>query len=301
LKPKNAITFTPIRSALDQAFYEIDKAHEDPSRSVDIESAYSFLNHILIDNDRPCFSIISVPKFQWATSLGASITAELSRRYGRAVGYFSQRVSSTDLASQMVSFEARLDHNTMISGGLPSEHWPRLSVAAGGLADSSIHIDDTKFITVKAIRRRLKDLTNNSKIDLVIIDNLQFISCKSILRHKDRNNQRICQALRGVSEELNVSILLLSQFPAEYNPSSIDVGVEFESLPFLKDYRNMPDAVLYLAQGEPEGEARPFDLHICYNQKGPTGVIKLMRVYDDGGFLEYHNFKQGRRVKEKTK
>jgi len=149
-----------------------------------------------------------------------------------------------------------------------------------------LYIDDTHPLTVKAFRRQALKMIKKSKIDLFVIDNLQFILCKKPFKNKARNYQKICQSLKDISEELSVSILLMSEFSGKVDPDDIDVTNDCRSLPFLQDFGKIPDAELCLIPGERDGNYRAYNLHICRNREGITGTVKLKQNLINSGFKD---------------
>ncbi len=283
LEPKKG--FQPIRIALDHAFSEMDGLHGNENFGSNPSKGLAPLNNILFESERPRFSIISVPiRPGETTDIGGSITAELSTRFDRKIGYFSMQASSLYFSSILLSAVSNVDFRMMRTGKVPKELWPRLSVSAGNISEAGIYINDTRLQSVTTIRKCVKELIKESDIDLVVIDNLQHISNKSKYRKKEHGYQYICQSLMDISIELNVSILLLSQISGGYDPARIEVSNDCESLPFVQDYGNIADAELCLIPRTQDSEDRLFNLYVYYNREGQTGTIRLRQSLDGGSF-----------------
>jgi len=277
--------FQPIRAALDQAFSEIDRLHSGEKFESNTGKGLAVLDDVFFEHERPRFSIISVPiRSGETTDLGGSISAELSRRFNRKIGYFSMQASSLYYSSILLSAVSNVNFRMIRTGKLPKELWPRLSLSAGNIAESDIYINDTRLQSTKTIRKSVRELIKGSEIDLIVIDNLQHISIKNKYRKKARGYQKICRSLMDISIELNVSILLLSQFSGEYNPDRIEVSNDCQSLPFVQDYGNIADAELCLIPRTQDSEDRLFNLYIYYNREGPTETIRLRQNLGGGCF-----------------
>jgi replicative DNA helicase len=277
----------PIREALDQTFAEMDKFSSDFKDPFPIDRGYTFLNQMLIGSDRPRLTIISAPASVGTGYLGASIIADLALNNKRSLGCFSLETSNTYFVSKLISVVADIDLALMRSGRLPSDQWPTISSVVRDIADTKIFFDDTRPFSVKTFRLEALALMKESNIDLFVIDSLQYISCKKYHKNKARNLQKICQSLKDISDELNVSILLMSQFSDKYDPDDIDVTNACGSLVFLQDFEKIPDAELCLIPGKQDREDRFFSLHICRNREGVTGTIDLKQNINGGGFEQY--------------
>jgi len=286
LKRKPPKTITHVKGALDQFFFDMDNLQNDPIFGISPESGYTFLNQLLVGKHAPRFSIISVPEKYWTTALGASIIAELSIRNNRSIGYFSLSVSSSYFTGVLLSIVADVDLHLMRSGRLPSERWPDLSTASRDLVETEMYIDDARPLTIKVFRRQALKMMEKSKIDLFVIDSLQFILCKKYHSNKAHNYQKICKSLKNISEELNVSILLMSEFSDEYDADDFRTASDCTELASLQGYTRIADAELCLIPGESVKDGRLFNLHLYENYDGLTGTIELLRNNSGGGFKD---------------
>ena len=277
----------PVREALDQTFAEMDKFSSEFEDPFPIEMGYTFLIQMLIGTETPRLTIISTPASVGTGYLGTSIIADLALNNKRSLGCFPLETSNSYFVSKLISMVADVDLALMRSGRLPSDQWPTISSAVRDIAETKIFVDDTRPFSVKTFRLEALALMKQTTIDLFVIDNLQYISCKKYHKNKARKYQKICQSLKDISNELNVSILLMSQFSDEYDPDDIDVTKECGSLTFLQEFGKIPDAELCLIPGKQDREGRVFSLHICRNREGVTGTIDLKQNLSGGGFEQY--------------
>jgi len=286
-KHEGSESITHIKQTLDNAFLEMDRYANNTNHQIGLEAGFTFLNQLFIGNERSRFSIISTPSMSGSSFLGPSIVAELATKHGRSIACFSLEISQTFYSLLLLSIAAEVDFETMRTGRLKSEQWPDLSAACRDLIDTQIYLHDVRPLSVKALRKRMRKLITEVPIDLVIIDSLDFISCKKFIRNRARKYQKICQSLKDISDELNVSILLMSQFSDKYDPDDIDVTKECGPLTFLQDFGKIPDAELCLIPGKQDREDHFFSLHICRNREGVTGTIDLKQNINGGGFEQH--------------
>jgi len=286
-KRTNHKTFIPIRSALDQAFSDIDNFHDNENVKSDLSSGYEFLNNLFVSQEGPRFSIIAAPTgVGGGNYFSGSIITELAIQFKRTIGCFSMQVSSAYYASIMLSIVSNVDHNLLRTGRLPSDRWPDLSRAAGDIAETSIYIDDYRTHSVATIRKSALQMINESKLDLLIIDNLQHMLRKHEQGRQALEYQQICHSLRELSEELDVSILLMSEFSDEYDSDDYRVASDCTELKSLQEYTRIADAELCLIPGESDENERPINLHLYRNREGFTGTIKLRQDYPVGAFKD---------------
>ena len=279
--------FVPVRNALDQAFSDMDNFHEDENAKSELSSGYEFLNNLFIGREGPRFSIVSIlTEVVGSKHLSGSIIMELAIQFKRTIGCFSMQVSSAYYSSIMLCMVSNLDHHLMRSGRLPSERWPDLSKAAGQIAETSIYIDDYRTQSVETIRKSTQKMMEESNLDLLVIDNLQHMSRKHKQGRQAVESQEICHSLRELSEELDVSILLMSEFSDEYDPNDFRTASDCTQLTTLEEYARIADAELCLIPCESDEYERPFNLHLYRNREGFTGTIELRREFPGGGFKD---------------
>lgn len=277
--------FVPIREALDEAFSEIDKFHEDEHAKTDLSSGYEFLDSLLVGIEAPRFSIISVPTaFCESNYLSGSIVANLGMKYERAVGCFTMQVSSAYYSTILLSMVSNVNLHLLRSGRLESELWPDLSRAAGAIAETNIYVDDYRTQSIKSIRESAQQMMKSSKIELLVIDNLQNMFRKHRPGRRAFEYQQICQSLRELSWELDVSILLMSELSDVTHVEDVRLPGDCAELSTLREYTRIADAELCLIPDESGENKRPSNLYLYRNREGFTGTIKLGQDYPLGGF-----------------
>ena len=289
-KESNSIvqkTFVPIRETLDQAFSDLDRFHDEEGDQIDPGSGYEFLNKLFVNSERPRFSIVSAPIGIGGSSfLAGSIITELAIRFKRTIGIFSMQISSPHFSCMMLNIVSNLDPYLIRTGRLPSEQWPDLSRAAGEIANSNIYIDGTRSHSIKSIRKCARQLMKESKPDLLVIDNLQFISGKHKQGRQAYEYQQICNSLRDLSKELNVSILLMSEFSEEYDTDDLRTPSDCTELASIQSFTRIADAEFCLIPGESVKQGQLFNLYLYENYDGLTGTIELLRNNSGGGFID---------------
>ena len=289
-KESNSIvqkTFVPIRETLDQAFSDLDRFHDEEGDQIDPGSGYEFLNKLFVNSERPRFSIVSAPSGTGGSSfLAGSIITELAIRFKRTIGIFSMQISSLHFSSMMLNIFSNLDPYLIRTGRLPSEQWPDLSRAAGEIAKANIYIDGTRAHSIKSIRKCARQLMKESKPNLLVIDNLQFVSRERKAGKQDYEYEHICHSLRDLSEEMNVSILLMSEFSEEYDADDFRTPSDCSKLPSLQSITRIADAEFCLIPGESVKQGQLFNLYLYENYDGLTGTIELLRNNSGGGFID---------------
>jgi replicative DNA helicase len=231
------------------------------------------------------------------------------------VAIFSLEMSAEQLATRLLSEEARISGDRIRRGDIGQKDFDKFVQVSREIASLPIHIDDTPAITMSALRTRCRRLKRTKGLALVIVDYLQLMRPSAGTRPENRvlEISMITQGLKALAKELAVPVMALSQL-------SRQVENREDKRPQLSDLRESgsieqdADAVMfiyrdeyYLEQKMPkeiafEGSSDKFhaameewqkkmtmahnraDLIIAKQRHGPTGSIPLLF---EGEFTRY--------------
>jgi replicative DNA helicase len=223
------------------------------------------------------------------------------------VAIFSLEMSSEQLATRLLSEEARISGDRIRRGDIGQKDFDKFVQVSREISGLPIQIDDTPAITMSALRTRCRRLKRTKGLALVIIDYLQLMRPAAGTRPENRvlEISMITQGLKALAKELSVPVMALSQL-------SRQVENRDDKRPQLSDLRESgsieqdADAVMfvyrdeyYLEQKMPkeiafEGSSDKFnaamdewqqrmskahnraDLIIAKQRHGPTGTIPLL-------------------------
>jgi replicative DNA helicase len=164
-------------------------------------------------------------------------------------------------------------------GFLAERDFPKLTGAAGKLANAPLFIDDSSGLSILQLRAKARRMWQQYDIKLFVIDYLQLLH--STAKRAENRQQEIADISNGIkslAKELNVPVIVLSQLNRE-------VEREKGRAPRLSDLRESgsieQDAdlvgLLYRpAQNEEEesagepSEAIPVNLLIAKQRNGPA-------------------------------
>jgi len=224
-----------------------------------------------------------------------------------SVAIFSLEMSSEQLATRLLSEEARISGDRIRRGDIGQKDFDKFVQVSREIASLPIQIDDTPAITMSALRTRCRRLKRTKGLALVVVDYLQLMRPAAGTKPENRvlEISMITQGLKALAKEMEVPVIALSQL-------SRQVENREDKRPQLADLRESgsieqdADAVMfvyrdeyYLEQKMPkevgfEGSADKFnaamddwqqrmskahnraDLIIAKQRHGPTGTIPLL-------------------------
>ncbi len=222
-----------------------------------------------------------------------------------SVAVFSLEMSAEQLATRLLSEEARISGDRIRRGDIGQRDFDRFVQVSRDIAGLPLHIDDTPAITLSALRTRCRRLKRTKGLNLIVVDYLQLMRPSAGTRPENRvlEISQITQGLKAIAKELAVPVLALSQL-------SRQVENREDKRPQLADLRESgtieqdADAVMfvyrdeyYLAQRAPKQMAYDSEqkyqdsldkwqrdmeavhsraeLIVAKQRHGPTGMIPL--------------------------
>jgi replicative DNA helicase len=224
------------------------------------------------------------------SALAANIADHVAVELGLPVGLFSLEMTAESLVLRMLCSRARVNLRNVREGFLAERDFPKLTGAAGKLANAPLYIDESSALSILELRAKARRMQQQHGIKLFIIDYLQLLH--STARRAENRQQEIADisgGIKALAKELGAPVLVLSQLNRE-------VEKEKNRKPRLSDLRESgaieQDAdlvgLLYRAGGgeDEEGnmteqDAAPTNLLIAKQRNGPTGDVNLtfLRAY----------------------
>jgi replicative DNA helicase len=168
-----------------------------------------------------------------------------------SVAIFSLEMSAEQLATRLLSEEARVSGERIRRGEIGQKEFDRFIQVSRELATLPLHIDDTPAITLSALRTRCRRLARTKGLSLIVVDYLQLMRPSVGTRPESRVQEvsQITQGLKAIAKELEVPVLALSQL-------SRSVESREDKRPQLSDLRESgsieqdADAVMFVYRDE---------------------------------------------------
>lgn len=216
----------------------------------------------------------SMGKSAFALNLALNV-AQKNKDSKAYVAIFSLEMSNDQLASRMLSAEANIDGNRLRSGYLDSNDWINLEAGKRSLEKLNIVFDDSAAVTVSDIRAKCRKLSQEGRLDFIIIDYLQLIKGDSKSGNRQEEVSRISRGLKQMARELAVPVLALSQL-------SRAVEQREDKRPILSDLRESgsieqdADIVMFLYREDyyirdEEKKTGDVAVNIAKNRQGQSG------------------------------
>jgi replicative DNA helicase len=220
------------------------------------------------------------------TSLAMNIVEHVVLEQKLPVAVFSLEMSAESLMLRMMCSIARVNLRSIREGFMSESDFPKLTSAAGRLANAPLFIDDSAGLSILQLRARARRLHQQHGIKLFVVDYLQLLH-STARRAQDNRQQEIADISNGIkslAKELKAPVLVLSQLNRELERDK-------SRKPRLSDLRESGaieqdadlDGLLYKPNsGDDEDNATAeeadgiaVNLLIAKQRNGPTGDVSL--------------------------
>ena len=210
------------------------------------------------------------------TSMALNLALNVARSSGQAVAVFSLEMSREQLVTRILSNQATVENQRLVTGNLREQDWVNIANAASVLSGLDILIDDNPLLTVADMNAKCRRIDN---LGLVVIDYLQLMASSGTKGYSGESRQQvvsdISRMLKIMAKELQVPVLCLSQL-SRANEKRED------KRPMLSDLRESgaieqdADIVMFLYRDDyynEDSEKRNIaECIIAKNRHGETGM-----------------------------
>lgn len=278
-----------MKELVKQAITTIEDYHQRQGACTGLSSGFADLDKMTSGFHGGEMIVIAARPSMGKTSLAMNIAEHVAVDLKIPVGVFSLEMTSESLALRMLCSRAKVNLRSIRDGFLAERDFPKLTSAAGKLANSPLFIDDTAGLSILQLRAKARRMHQQHGVKLFVIDYLQLVNCSS--KRVENRQQEIAQISSGVkalAKELNVPVIVLSQLNRELEKDK-------NRKPRLSDLRESgsieQDAdlvgLLYKADTKEEDEEGggaasfanydvvPVNLLIAKQRNGPTGDVHL--------------------------
>jgi replicative DNA helicase len=275
-----------IKDLVHKAINTIEDFHQRQGMLTGISTGFVDLDKLTSGLHGGEMIVIAARPSMGKTSLAMNIAEHVVLEQRLAVGVFSLEMTAESLVLRMLCSRARVNLRDIREGFLAERDFPKLTGAAGKLANAPLFIDDSASLSILQLRARARRMAQQHGIKLFIIDYLQLLHSTSARRVENRQQEiaDISNGIKALAKELEVPVIVLSQLNRELEkdksrkPRLSDLresgAIEQDAdLVALLYKPNSGDEEEATAREETDGGA--VNLLIAKQRNGPTGEVPL--------------------------
>ena len=278
----NEDTLTQIRPVVYESYQRINTLINLKGKLTGVPTGYTDLDSMTSGLQKSDLIIIAARPSQGKTALGLNIAAHAAIREGKTVAIFSLEMSKEQLVMRLFASEARVNMQNVNHGTPSSQELLKLAEANLTLANANMYIDDRSNISVAEIRSKCRRLKARNGLDMIVIDYLQLMKTPNGSDNRVQEVSELTRSLKILARELNVPIVLLSQFSrkaAERKPAMSDLR---ESGAIEQD----ADIIIMIYRDPSRTDDNSAEIIVAKNRNGPVDSIFLTWI---GEYTRFEN------------
>jgi replicative DNA helicase len=202
----------PISVVIEKAIEEMEITSARSDGFSGVPSGFTSLDRITSGWQPSSLVIVAARPSMGKTAFVLSMARSVAVDFNRGVAFFSLEMSSIELVKRLMISETGISSEKIKNGKLEDHEWYQLETKIQALSEAPLYIDDTPALSIFEFRSKARRLVQNHKIELIIVDYLQFMTGppeKSAMREQEIS--AISRSLKAIAKELNVPVIALAQ------------------------------------------------------------------------------------------
>ena len=288
--------FVPVKATLEEAFERMERLSRREGGPRGLPTGFSDLDNILAGLQKADLIILASRPALGKSALALDIARNIAVREKMPVGIFSLEMSKDQVVDRLIAAQANVDLWRLRTGRLSDKgednDFFRIQQALGILSEAPIYIDDAASSNILQMRAMARRLQADKGLGLVVVDYLQLMEPRNPNTSVVQQVTEISRSLKGLSRELNVPVLALSQLSRAVEQRS-------PQIPRLADLRESgsleqdSDVVLFIYREDryrtDTAKKNIADIIIAKHRNGPVGKIEL---YFDAQRVSFRNLEK---------
>ncbi len=202
-------------TGVDAVLDRFEKLSKDKDAFRGLSTGFTRLDKLTNGLQRSDLIVLAARPGMGKTSLAMNIVENAALRCDAVCAVFSLEMPEIQIIQRLLCSFAGVSMKDALSGNLTPNDWRKIVKASDALKKSRINIDDSSRVTPNEILskcRRIK-ARNNGRLDLVMIDYIQLMSCgrESADQNRTQEVALITRELKIMAKELDVPVIALSQ------------------------------------------------------------------------------------------
>jgi replicative DNA helicase len=285
-------SFKSMDKAVREALELIEAIHNKNISTFSVPSGFYELDDMLGGFQKSDLIIIAARPSMGKTAFALSVARNSAIEHKVPIAIFSLEMSTIQLATRLISAEARINAHSVRTGKFKAEEGAKISRTVHKLSKAPIYIDDTPALNILELRAKARRLKTEKHIGMIIVDYLQLMSSSFRAESREREISIISRSLKALAKELEIPVIALSQLNRAVEQTS-------DKRPMLSHLRESgsieqdADVVLFLYRPEvyeieqyQDGESTEgiAEVIIGKQRNGPIGEVKLQFIKDYARF-----------------
>src|ERR687891_1109359 len=265
----------------------IQRLYEQEGEVTGVETGFEDLDRLTTGFHKSDLVILAARPAMGKTALALNAIWYASGERKIPVAIFSLEMSKEQLVQRLISQITRIPAQSLRSGNVKAEDWPKLVRGVAEVSRAPVWIDDTAGVTLMEIRAKVRRLASQLNVagelplSLVVVDYLQLMVGGEARNRAENRQQEVAEISRGLkvlARDLDVPVLAVAQL-------SRAVEARHDKRPLLSDLRDSgaieqdADMVMFLYRDEyynsDSDDKGIAEVIVGKHRNGPTGKVQL--------------------------
>lgn len=204
--------YTQINPVIAEAYELLQKAAARTDGLSGLESGFTKLDKMTSGWQNSDLIIIAARPAMGKTAFVLSMAKNIAVDFQHPVALFSLEMSNVQLINRLIVNVCEIPGEKIKSGQLAAYEWQQLDYKIKDLFDAPLYVDDTPSLSVFELRTKARRLVREHGVKIIIIDYLQLMNANGMkFGSRQEEVSTISRSLKGLSKELNIPIIALSQ------------------------------------------------------------------------------------------
>ena len=274
--------FLDVGSALDDAIERITNQHDGTLRGH--KTGYIDLDHTLGGLQKSDLIILAARPSVGKTSFAINLAYNIAKQ-NIPVGIFSMEMSIDQVVDRFIALASGVSLAQFRTGQLAKEgdDLLRITMACDELKKLPLYIDDSPSPNILQMRAMARRLQAEHGLGLLVVDYLQLMSSRRNYESQVQQVTEISRGLKGLSKELNIPILALSQLSRAVEQRGGDGRPKLSDLRDSGSIEQDADLVMFIHREDKIDEKKAREnnklniaqLTIAKHRNGPTAELEF--------------------------
>jgi len=243
-----------IKDVVKDSIRSIEEASKRADGMSGVPSGFNSLDKVTSGWQRSDLVIIAARPSMGKTAFVLSMARNMAVTHNMGVVVFSLEMANVQLVNRLIAAETELSSEKIRNGKLEDYEWEQLEHKIGPLQASPLFVDDTPAISIFELRAKLRRISSQHKLDIVIIDYLQLMTGTAETKgNREQEVSMISRGLKALAKEMNVPVLALSQLNRSVEMRAGDKRPQLSDLRESGAIEQDADIVLFIHRPEKYG------------------------------------------------
>jgi replicative DNA helicase len=283
LDQRGSNSVASVREILHDAMDRIDARMRGEHALGGVESGFAELDELTGGLHNSELIVVAARPSMGKTALAMNIAAHVAMDQNLPTLFTSLEMSSLELADRLLCAAARVNGHRLRNGTISNDDRARLIETASHICEAPFFVDDSPSRTVTEIAAAARRIRRREgRLGLIVIDYLQLVEPDNPKDPRQEQVARIARRLKGLSRELCVPLLCLSQLNRQAEDSK-DHRPRLSHLRESGAIEQDADVVMFVHREEyyrrPEEQeqfAGQAEVIVAKQRNGPIGNVELV-------------------------